>query len=105
MKARCGRCGTEFAVAAAGRYQCPTCGTVNEVKGAPAGTTGMSGSGAAPGPGAPPFGGPSNPPPPEVPSNRISCQSCSFSFIVGSVDSAECPMCGEDVYVGNAQPE
>ncbi len=105
MRAKCGRCGTDFAVAGPGRYQCPTCGTLNEVKGTTPGVSDMPGSSAPPpgGPmGEPP---PGVPPPPEIPSDRASCPACSFTFIVGSVADAECPMCGEDVHVGNPASE
>ena len=32
MGVRCGRCGTQFPVEGAGRYPCPSCGAVNEVR-------------------------------------------------------------------------
>ena len=32
MTVRCGRCSTEFPVQGVGRYPCPACGAVNEVR-------------------------------------------------------------------------
>jgi len=94
MRARCGRCGTGFEVMAPGRYACPACGVTNEVRGGP-------GAGGPPSQTraqdmAPP------PPPPEAPSRRAKCRDaeCSFSFIVGDVNVAPCPMCGAEVAVG-----
>lgn len=93
MRARCGRCGTGFEVMAPGRYACPACGVTNEVRG-PAG--GPPGAGPRPQDMAPP------PPPPEAPSRRARCRDaeCGFSFIVGDVNMAPCPMCGAEVRVG-----
>lgn len=97
MRARCGRCGAGFEVMAPGRYACPACGVTNEVRG-PAGGP----------PGAPP-GGPRRAqdmvppaPPPEAPSRRARCRvaECGFSFIVGDVHVAPCPMCGAEVAIG-----
>ena len=95
MRARCGRCGAGFEVPAPGRYVCPACGVTNEVRGAP-----------DPGAGADPFGQaagpPPPPPPPEAPSRRAVCPDpeCRFSFIVGDVAVAPCPMCGLEVNIG-----
>ena len=101
MKARCGRCGTEFEVLRPGRYACPACGVTNEVRaGAPPATGGSLQAGphgAGPqGPLAPP------PPPPEQPSRRAHCpdKECGFSFIVGEIAVAHCPMCGTEVKTG-----
>ncbi len=93
MRARCGRCGTGFEVMAPGRYACPACGVTNEVRG-PAG--GPPGAGPRAQDMAPP------PPPPEAPSRRTRCRAaqCGFSFIVGDVNVAPCPMCGTEVRVG-----
>lgn len=97
MRARCGRCGSGFEVMAPGRYACPACGTTNEVRGAAAPPGGMGPAGGPPlGPEPPP------PPPPERPSARVRCREdeCGFSFIVGDVSQAPCPMCGKMVDVG-----
>ncbi|MCY3538905.1 MAG: hypothetical protein OXH10_03520 [bacterium] len=94
MRARCGRCGTGFEVMAPGRYACPGCGVTNEVRGSSEGPP-------PPGPGGSQFTVPP-PPPPDIPSQRARCQDeeCGFSFIVGDVQTAPCPMCGIDVPVG-----
>lgn len=97
MRARCGRCGAGFEVMMPGRYACPACGVTNEVRG-PAGGP----------PGAPPGGPPRAQdmappaPPPEAPSRRARCRivECAFSFIVGDVKLAPCPMCGAEVFIG-----
>jgi hypothetical protein len=106
MLARCGRCQTEFPVNGPGRYSCPGCGTVNELRAAP-------GSGMPP-PGMPPPGMPSAgqppgmpgagappPPPPEdeAPSSKTRCPECEFEFIVGDIAVAICPMCNAEVTV------
>ena len=86
MSVRCGRCATEFPVEGAGRYPCPACGAVNEVRPA-----------AAPEPSL------VVPPPvaePTARSPKATCGECSFSFIVGDVEVAPCPNCGEEVAVG-----
>jgi len=88
MGVRCGRCSTEFPVEGAGRYPCPSCGAVNEVR--PAATM------PEPGLTVPP-----PPPQPMEPSPRATCPDCSFTFIVGDVDVAPCPNCGRDVVVGS----
>lgn len=95
MRARCGRCGSGFEVMGPGRYACPACGTTNEVRGA-------AGPGGGMGPaGGPPLGPEPPPPPPERPSARMRCddEECGFSFIVGDVSEAPCPMCGRTVAV------
>ena len=100
MRARCGRCGTGFEVMQPGRYACPACGVTNEVRGGaqPPGAAGMAHGTQGPGRAgmAPP------PPPPERPSKRATCRStdCGFSFIVGDVAVAPCPMCGAQVPTG-----
>lgn len=97
MRARCGRCGSAFEVMGPGRYACPACGTANEVRAAAPPGGGM---GAA---GGPPLGPEPPPPlPPERPSARMRCddEECGFSFIVGDVSEAPCPMCGTMVAVG-----
>lgn len=79
MIVRCGRCGTQFEVPGPGRYACPGCGTGNEVRG-------------------PEISRPDPPaPPPERPSPRVVCPVCEFSFIVGPIEVATCPNCGEAV--------
>jgi len=106
MRARCGRCGTGFEVMRPGRYACPACGVTNEVRG------GAAQPGQGPTPGAGPLGpaqqgpmGPQPPPPPERPSRRARCpdQECGFSFIVGDIAVATCPMCGAEVRTGRAK--
>ena len=110
MRARCGRCQTELEVQGAGRFECPACGAVNEVR---AGAGSAPPPGGAP-PGYPPGGAPgmepgggmpgvvSPPPPPEAPSEKTRCPSCDFSFIVGDIAIVVCPMCGEEVSLGDA---
>jgi hypothetical protein len=44
-------------------------------------------------------------PVPEVPSPRVECSGCGFRFIVGDVESAPCPMCGETVTVDSGSDE
>ena len=103
MRARCGRCATGFEVIRPGRYACPACGVTNEVRG---GSPGQPGVGPQPGPpGAGPPGqmsSPAPPPPPERPSRRARCpdKGCGFSFIVGEIAMAPCPMCGTEVRTG-----
>ena len=102
MRARCGRCGTGFEVMRPGRYACPACGVTNEVRG---GAPPPQGAGPAPGPhGAGPQGpiAPPPAPPPERPSRRAVCpdEECGFSFIVGDIALASCPMCGAEVRTG-----
>jgi Zn finger protein HypA/HybF involved in hydrogenase expression len=89
MIVRCGRCQSGFDVPGPGRHTCPTCGTLNEVRAGDATV--------APSP-SPPV-----PPEPEVPSRRVSCESCGFGFIVGAVDEAPCPNCGTPVVVGSGE--
>lgn len=98
MRARCGRCRTEFDVLRPGRYACPGCGATNEVRG------GQPDSPGARPPSDARRAGPSSPlasasPPPEKPSRRTRCSDkrCGFSFIVGDIAVARCPMCGAEV--------
>ena len=110
MRARCGRCQTEVEVSGPGRFNCPTCGSLNEVRGPagdPMGAPGSPPPGAMP-PGAmppgamPPEGGvPPPPPPPDPPSEKTHCPECDFSFIVGDISVAVCPMCGAEVAVAD----
>ena len=97
MRARCGRCGAGFEVMTPGRYACPACGVTNEVRGPAGGPPGGP-------PGAPPRAQDMAPPPPppEAPSRRARCRAaeCGFSFIVGDVKVAPCPMCGAKVAIG-----
>ncbi len=105
MRVRCGACRQNVTISRPGRFSCPNCGAMNQVKGPVPGPGGMP-------PGAPPGGpGPgypgvqqpepplAPPPPPEVPSPRITCAQCSFSFIVGAVQTAICPNCRAEVPV------
>ena len=101
MRARCGRCGAGFEVMRPGRYACPGCGVTNEVRAGP-----PSGGGVGPHAG-PPGAGPQAPmapppPPPEQPSRRARCpyKDCRFSFIVGEIAVARCPMCSSEVKTG-----
>lgn len=83
MIVRCGRCQSQFEVPGPGRYECPACGTVNELRG-----------------GQGPLERPPQPPPaPDKPSPRVECGACGFRFIVGDVASAPCPMCGVEVEI------
>jgi len=84
MIVRCGRCGSQFDVPGPGRHVCPVCGTPNDVRAA-----GPGGIQAPPRP----------PPPPEEPSPRVICPGCGYKFIVGDIDVAPCPNCGEAVTV------
>ena len=86
MTVRCGRCRTEFPVDGPGRFACPACGAVNEVRPA----AGQEPSLMVPPP----------PPEPTAPSPKATCPDCSFSFIVGEIDVASCPNCGAEVAVG-----
>jgi LSD1 subclass zinc finger protein len=92
---RCGSCRTQFDVPGPGRFSCPVCGSVNMVRAA----------GAPPGANpAPPNAAPPPPRPPDPPSPRISCETCGFAFIVGSIALAKCPNCGAEVKTG-LEPE
>lgn len=84
MRVRCGRCGTEFTVPGPGRYACPSCDAMNEIR---------------PRPGHAGFEVPSSPPPVSS-SPRLTCSACGFSFIVGDIEVAVCPNCGERVSRG-----
>jgi len=62
----------------------------------------------------PPTGGPESPefqppapppPPPDVPSPKIECPECGFSFIVGDIAVAVCPMCSAEVPTGRGTAE
>lgn len=102
MRVRCGRCHTDFEISGPGRFQCPACGALNEVR-ASAGERPPAGFGE-PQSGMPPSGlgtppPPPPPPPAEPPSPKTTCPSCEFSFIVGDIEVAVCPMCGENVTV------
>ncbi len=88
MRVRCGACRTQFEVAGAGRFACPVCGSVNVVR------DGMPGD--VP-PGAQPITEPP-PPPPILP--RLTCNECGFSFVVGEIAVATCPMCSAEVPTG-----
>ncbi|MGH8945391.1 MAG: hypothetical protein ACRDVL_04520 [Acidimicrobiia bacterium] len=106
MKVRCGACRTQFDVAGPGRYACPVCGSVNVVRnGAAPGAATVGGYQAAPGAagGAPPP--PPPPPPPEEPLPKVECPECGFSFVVGEVATAICPMCSAEVKTGVVEPD
>jgi hypothetical protein len=45
---------------------------------------------------------PPPPPPPDPPSPKMECPECGFSFIVGDVAVAVCPMCSAEVETGRA---
>ena len=91
MMVRCGSCRTQFDVPGPGRFSCPVCGSVNMVRAA-----------AAPGAGPAPAANSAPPPPrpPDPPSPKITCETCGFSFIVGSIALAKCPNCGAEVKTG-----
>jgi len=100
MIVRCGSCRTQFEVAGAGRFSCPSCGSVNVVRNQTA--TGPASAGAYPtAPGAPPT---PPTPQPDRPSPRISCPECAFTFIVGDIAVATCPNCGYEVQTGRGVP-
>jgi len=100
MIVRCGSCRTQFEVAGAGRFSCPSCGSVNVVRNQTA--TGPASAGAYPtAPGAPAT---PTPPPPDRPSPRINCPECAFTFIVGDIAVAACPNCGTEVQTGTGAP-
>jgi hypothetical protein len=86
----CGRCETRFQVPGEGRFACPSCGTANQVGSAE----------ADPGIVTPP---PQPATPEETPAPRTECEACGFSFYVGDVERAPCPMCGEQVEVGSGR--
>jgi len=81
---RCGRCQTAFDAPGPGRYQCPACGTANDVRS----------RGPEPGLVTPP-----PPPPTPAPSPRVTCPHCGFRFIVGLAASVPCPNCRGQVPV------
>lgn len=97
MIVRCGACRSQFDVPGPGRFSCPVCGSVNMVRSA----------GGEPPPAGPPPGFPGQPPPrdPEPPSPRITCPECGFSFIVGRIEVATCPMCNAEVPTGHVDQE
>lgn len=109
MRVRCGACRSSVNISRPGRFSCPRCGAVNQVKGPAAGPGGVpptgpdpSHPGPEPGPGGypgPASPGPSvsPPPPPDPPSPRVTCPECSFNFIVGQVQTAICPNCRAEV--------
>jgi Zn finger protein HypA/HybF involved in hydrogenase expression len=96
VRVRCGSCRSEVEIPGPGRFNCPSCGSPNEVRDPAAGSpAGMPpGGGLATPPTPPPA------PPPEPPSPKIACGECEFSFIVGDIDLATCPNCGAEVAVG-----
>ena len=90
MIVRCGRCRTAFDAPGPGRFQCPACGTVNEIHS------------RSPEPG---LVTPPPPPPAAPPSPRVACPHCGFRFIVGRVGSVPCPNCRGEVPVPEGSPE
>lgn len=110
MIVRCGACRTQFDVPGEGRFACPVCGSVNMVRGRP----GAPGPAGAPPPGTmPPTGGPEEaayaapppPPPPDVPSPKVECPECGFSFIVGDASVVVCPNCAAEVNLEETEGE
>ena len=110
MIVRCGACRNQFDVPGEGRFSCPVCGSVNMVRSRP----GSPGPAGTPPPGTmPPTGGPGldgmatppAPPPPPPPEVKTQCTSCGFSFIVGEISLATCPMCGAEVQTGLAESD
>jgi DNA-directed RNA polymerase subunit RPC12/RpoP len=76
----------QFEAAGEGRFRCPSCGTLNEIREPSE---------------APPVREPAEP---EAPSPRVSCPDCGFRFIVGDVEKAPCPNCGAPVTVTEEEP-
>ena len=119
MMVRCGACRTQFDVPGAGRFSCPNCGSVNMVRSAADAGPGPAPAPPPPGYGQPPpgYGVPPQgqapqpqtyaPPPaaPEPPSPKLECPDCGFSFIVGAIEVATCPNCGNDVPTGFTQEQ
>lgn len=97
MIVRCGACRTEFDAQTEGRHPCPACGAVNQVS-ATRPPAGQSPSGA---PGPVPPGGASGAAPPTpaetVSLTRVTCDQCSFQFVVGDIEVATCPNCSAEV--------
>jgi hypothetical protein len=97
MIVRCGACRTEFDAPGEGRHACPTCGAINQVSAAP------PAAGQAP----PPSSGPLTPtgvpgaappaPAETAPLTRVTCDECSFEFVVGDIEVASCPNCTAEV--------
>jgi len=90
MIVRCGRCRTAFDAPGPGRFQCPACGTVNEIHS------------RSPEPG---LVTPPPPPPAAPPSPRVACPHCGFRFIVGRGGAVPCPNCRGEVPVPEGSPE
>lgn len=104
MIVRCGACQTQFDVPGAGRFSCPACGSVNMVR-TRAGEGPMGVPPVAPPPGDGGLATPPPPPPPDPPSPKVECPECGFSFIVGDVATAVCPMCSAEVATGRSEPD
>ena len=45
------------------------------------------------------------PPPEAPPMPRVECPECGFSFMVGNIAIATCPMCASDVSTGLSVPD
>lgn len=86
---RCGRCQTQFDVPGEGRFACPTCGAVNEVRSAASAANGLT---------TPGFRQP-DPSPARSSVPKAHCESCDFEFFVGDIETAICPNCGSEVSV------
>lgn len=94
MRARCGGCENIVEISGPGRFECPTCGQLNEVHAATDPPESLRSDDLNP-----------VPPAPEPTSQRLTCPSCSFSFIVGAVDTAICPNCRGEVSTGGPGTE
>lgn len=98
MIVRCGNCRVELEVAGPGEFLCPSCGTRNMVRGAPATSpfgvpdlSGVPGAGAASPPSAP------------VSEARwVVCPSCRYRFAVGEVEEVVCPACSAKLALSDA---
>lgn len=102
MIVRCGACRGQFDVPGPGRFSCPACGSVNNVSAAPGAAPPPPGAGVPGMPGAAPQQ--QRPPRPDPPSPRITCPECEFGFIVGEIETASCPNCGNEVETGWEDP-
>jgi predicted RNA-binding Zn-ribbon protein involved in translation (DUF1610 family) len=97
MIVRCGRCGVELDVAGPGEFMCPSCGTRNVVRGAPAA------------PPQNPFGvpdlGATVPSEPSPGITWVTCPSCRYRFAVGEIDAVTCPSCSTRFELPENSPE
>ncbi len=95
MKVRCGACRTEFDAATEGRHACPTCGAVNQVSSMPSAQEAPVPPMTVPSDSAPPPAASEAPPPTTL--AKVACDQCSFEFIVGDIEIANCPNCSAEV--------